>query len=62
MKEISLEGFNVTEINETDLLNVTGGQNWRSGVAAGLSIITYIYDSWDDFTAGFRDGYRSTQK
>lgn len=55
------------ELSPSELLNVNGGEPISSLLgrfspwAAVATVLIYVYDNWDQFVEGVKEGYESTQ-
>ncbi len=55
------------ELSPSELLNVNGGEPISSLLsrlspwAAVAAVLIYVYDNWDQFVEGVKEGYESTQ-
>ncbi|MDD3567363.1 MAG: class IIb bacteriocin, lactobin A/cerein 7B family [Bacteroidales bacterium] len=52
MKELSLNNLGVQELDAREMVEVDGGFAWIAVVGA----IIYVYNNWDDFAEGFKEG------
>jgi len=55
------------ELSPHELLSINGGNpigfllKKLSPLAAMATVVIYVYDNWDEFVEGVKEGYESTQ-
>jgi len=55
----NLNDFGVQEIDDSERMEINGGSIALALAVAGACI--YVYNNWDDFVAGVKEGYASVQ-
>lgn len=58
MKDLKFDGM--TELQDAEVMEVNGGE-WISLAIALIGAGIYIYNEWDDFAAGFNEGYDASR-
>lgn len=56
MKNLDLNAMGVVEMGEVERRNANGGNPWALYLAIAGAVI-YVYNNWDDFTDGVKEGY-----
>ena len=57
----NLEDYGVQTLESEEVNKTNGGGNGIGTVLAIIGAGIYVYNNWDDFVEGVKEGYASTQ-
>jgi hypothetical protein len=61
MKNLDLNVYGVNKMRNAEMRNTNGGDGGVSIAIALIGAAIYVYNNWDDFVEGVKEGYRETK-